>query len=462
MENNLKTFPDGFLWGAAASAPQTEGSALVDGKSLTTWDKWFEMNPEKFDKQVGPKDTSNVYCQYAEDVQLMEDMKLNSYRTSISWARLLPDGKTLNQKAVDFYRNYFRSMIEKGVEPIINLFHFDMPWWLMEKGGWETRESVEAFGYYAKVAFEQFGDLVHRWTTFNEPIVHVECGYLFEFHYPAVVDFKRAVQVGYHTLMAHVEAVEQFRKGQHTGEIGIILNLTPVYSKSDAPEDLKAKEAADALNVKSFLDPVVLGHFPAELIQLVKENDLLPASEAGDKERIARATVDFLGVNYYQPKRVQAVSHPTVPAKMPNDLYGEYDWPEKKINPYRGWEIYPEALYDIAMRLKNEYENIPWYVSENGMGVAEEERFMNDEGIIQDDYRIEFVHDHLTELHKAIEEGSNCFGYHMWTFADCWSWLNGYRNRYGFYRVDIENDFKRTPKKSSFWMKSVIQQNTID
>ncbi len=457
----MKKFPDGFLWGAAASAPQTEGAALIDGKSATTWDKWFEMNPEKFAGQIGPKDTSNVYENYLEDVQLMEDMNLNSYRTSISWARLLPDGKTLNQKAVDFYRNYFVSMIEKGVEPIVNLFHFDMPWWLMEKGGWESQESIEAYGYYAKVAFEQFGDLVHQWTTFNEPIVPAECGYLFEFHYPAIVDFKRAVQVGYNTLMAHVKAVEVFRENENKGKIGIVLNLTPVFSRSDSPEDHAAKEAADELNVKSFLDPVVLGRVSPKLIELLKENKLLPVTQEGDKERMAQARIDFLGVNYYQPKRVQAVENPTKPALMPSDLYADYDWPDKKINPYRGWEIYPEALYDIAMRIKDEYGNIPWYVSENGMGVAEEERFMNEEGMIQDDYRIEFVQDHLMELHKAIEQGSSCFGYHMWTFVDCWSWLNGYRNRYGFYRVDIEDGFKRIPKKSSFWMKEVIQKNAI-
>ena len=197
------------------------------------------------------------------------------------------------------------------------------------------------------------------------------------------------------------------------------------------------------------------------MIELLKENKLLPVTQEGDKERMAQARIDFLGVNYYQPKRVQAVENPTKPALMPSDLYADYDWPDKKINPYRGWEIYPEALYDIAMRIKDEYGNIPWYVSENGMGVAEEERFMNEEGMIQDDYRIEFVQDHLMELHKAIEQGSSCFGYHMWTFVDCWSWLNGYRNRYGFYRVDIEDGFKRIPKKSSFWMKEVIQKNAI-
>ncbi|EAC9481379.1 glycoside hydrolase family 1 protein, partial [Listeria monocytogenes] len=166
-------FPKNFLWGAVASAPQTEGAAAVDGKSPSTWDKWFELEPSRFYDGVGPSDTSNTYYQYREDVANMKAMNLNSYRTSIAWTRLLPDGKTLNQTAVQFYRAYFQEMLDQGIEPIINLFHFDMPWWLMEKGGWEARESVDHFAFYAKTAFEQFGDLVKKWATFNEPLVHI-------------------------------------------------------------------------------------------------------------------------------------------------------------------------------------------------------------------------------------------------------------------------------------------------
>ena len=452
-------FPDNFLWGAAASAPQTEGHSLENGKSATTWDKWFEMNPEKFNADQGPANTSNTYEMYREDVENMQKIGMNSYRTSISWARLLPDGKTLNPEAVAFYRAYFQDMLDHEIEPIINLFHFDMPWWLMEKGGWENRESVDDFAFYAKTAFEQFGDLVHRWTTFNEPMVHVECGYLYGFHYPAIVDMKKAVQVGYHTLMAHVKAVEAFRQSGVTGKIGIILNVLPAYSRSDSPEDLKAKQASDLLNTQSFLDPAVLGRIPVELIDLLKGNELLPEVELEDKDLIKANTVDFVGINYYQPRRVQAPTAPHKPAKMPEDLYEPYDWPDKKINPYRGWEIYPKALYDIAIMMRDQYKNIPWYVSENGMGVADEERFMNADGMIDDQYRIDFIKEHLEQLHKGIAAGSNCFGYHMWTFIDCWSWLNGYRNRYGFYRVDLDDNYKRTVKKSGLWFKELAQNN---
>ncbi|MBO0469414.1 glycoside hydrolase family 1 protein [Enterococcus sp. DIV0242_7C1] len=456
----MKKFPKHFLWGAATSAPQSEGHSSLNGKSPSTWDKWYELAPEKFQKDQGPEHTTNMYELYKEDVKRMKDIHMNSFRTSIAWTRLLPDGKTINQEAVEFYRSYFEELRVNGVKPIINLFHFDMPWWLMEKGGWEVRESVDAFAFYAKTCFDLFGDLVEYWTTFNEPMVHVECGYLYGYHYPAVNDFKKAVQVGYHTLMAHTMAVKMFRNGNYPGEIGIILNVSPCYPRSESVEDRQAAEIADLLNTKSFLDPAVLGTIPKKLIDCLAESQLLPVTAKTDLIEIEQNTVDFIGMNYYQPRRVKAPERVNHPTSSPEDFYAHYDWPNKKINPYRGWEIYPEALYDVAMMIKNEYKNIPWYVSENGMGVADEERFMDETGMIQDDYRIEFMEEHLEQLYKGIEAGSNCFGYHSWTFIDCWSWLNGYKNRYGFYQLDLETDQRRL-KKSGHWFKELIDHNGL-
>lgn len=458
----MKYFPEDFLWGAAASAPQTEGAALLHGKSASVWDKWFEMEPESFYDQVGPEHTSNTYYHYKEDVALMAKMNLNSYRTSISWTRLLPDGKTVNEEAVEFYRAYFQEMRINGVEPIVNLFHFDMPWWLMEQGGWENRRSTDYFAFYAKTCFELFGDIVTQWATFNEPMVHIECGYLGEFHLPRVHDFKRAIQVGYHTALAHAKAVKAFREVNiPEGKISIILNLSPVYAKSDDDRDIEAKKWADMLYIKSFLDITTKGYFPQEMVDMFHANELSP--EVGDEDAaiFKEHPVDFLGVNYYQPMRVQGVDKSSEGITDPSDLFSSYDWPDKKMNPHRGWEIYPEGLYDIAMRLQQDYGNIPWFVSENGMGVSKEERFMDDTGVIQDEYRIEFIEDHLTELHRAIEAGSTCFGYHLWTFVDCWSWLNAYKNRYGYYRVERDKDFARSPKASSYWMAEVIERNGL-
>lgn len=455
-------FSNDFFWGTATSAPQTEGAATVDGKSLSVWDKWFELEPDLFFNQVGPTNASNLYFQYKEEVSLMKQLGINSYRTSIAWTRLLPDGKTLNSKAVNFYRDYFQEMKNNGIEPMVNLFHFDMPWWLMEKGGWENRKSVDYFSFYAQTAFEQFGDLVNYWITFNEPLVHIECGYLGDAHYPKVNDFKRAIQVGYHTLLAHAMAVQKYKETQFNGQIGIVLNLSPVYAKSEAEQDQKAKQLADLIYIRSFLDVTVHGEFPEELVRLYKDNQLNPITQKEDNQLFKQNTVDFIGCNYYQPLRVQAPKKYSSLIKSPSDFFSAYDWPDKKINPYRGWEIYPKGLYDISMRLKNDYRNISWYVSENGMGVSEEERFFNEESIVQDSYRIEFIKDHLIMLHRAINEGSNCFGYHMWTFSDCWSWLNAFKNRYGFYRVDLENNYRRSIKESGLWFKELILKNGFE
>ncbi len=455
-------FPEGFLWGAAASAEQTEGKFENDGKAETVWEHWHKQNPELFWKQIGPEKTSESYLHVKSDIQRMKAISMNSYRTSISWARLLPDGKTINPAGLDFYNHMIDEMIAEGIEPIINLYHFDTPMLMQEKGGFENREVVDKYVYFAETCFQLFGDRVKKWVTFNEPIVSVECGYLYQYHYPCVVDMKRAVQVAYHLSLANALAIESYHRTQD-GEIGIVLNLSPFYSRSNDKEDVAAAEIADLLFNKSFLDPAIKGKYPEKLITFIKDKGLLPEYQKEDLQKIAEHTIDFLGVNYYQPRRVKKRDTP-IPASekiMPEHFFAHYDWPHKKMNQHRGWEIYPEGLYDISIEIKENYGNIPWYVSENGMGVSEEERFKDEKGEIQDDYRIEFLTDHLTMLHKGIEAGSNCFGYHMWCFVDCWSWLNSYKNRYGYYSVDLENDCKRTLKKSGRFMAEVMKINQL-
>lgn len=455
----MNKFPKNFLWGCATSAPQSEGHSTSSGKSESTWDKWYQLEPEKFYQGQGPEDTTLMYEYYKDDVQRMVDLGINSFRTSISWSRLMPDGHSINQEAVKFYRSYFTELLNADILPIVNLFHFDMPWWLMEEGGWESRQSVDYFQRYARTAFELFGDLVNHWTTFNEPMVHIEMGYLYGHHYPAIVNLKKAVQVGYHTLLAHAKAVEVFRTQKITdGKIGIILNVTPAYARSESAEDTQARELADLIKSDSFLVPCIEGTIPHKLITLLKANELMPNVETSDGKMIQDNTVDFIGLNYYQPMRVKAPNHAKVPAETFEDFFEPYDWPDKRINPHRGWEIYPEALYDIAMMMKERFPQMPWYLAENGMGVADEKRFKDAYGLIQDDYRIEFLQEHLGYLSKAIKEGSQCFGYHTWTFIDCWSWLNGYKNRYGFYELDLDTQERRM-KKSGEWYREFISQS---
>lgn len=457
-------FPNNFWWGAATSGPQSEGRFNKINKNI--FDYWFDKEPEKFHNGVGPNIASNFYNSYKDDIAMMKSIGLNSFRTSIQWTRLIKNFETceVDEDGVNFYNSVINECIKNNITPVMNLNHFDLPIELYEKySGWESKYVTDLFAKYAKKAFELFSDRVKYWATFNEPIVIIEGQYLYKHHYPQIVDGKKAVQVAYNLNLASAKAIREFKKlgcNKNGGKISIILNLTPSYPRSNSIEDLKASNIRDMFFNRMFLDPAVYGKFPEELVELLKKDGVIWDSTEEEDKIIAENTVDFLGVNYYQPSRVKAreSSFDEGSGWMPDKYFDFYDMPGKKINPHRGWEIYPKAIYDISNNIKENYKNIPWYVSENGMGVEGEEKFRNLNGIIEDDYRIEFIMEHLAYLHKGIEEGSNCFGYHLWTPIDCWSWNNSYKNRYGFISLNLENQVK-TIKKSGYWFKSVSDNN---
>ncbi|MBU7218112.1 glycoside hydrolase family 1 protein [Staphylococcus gallinarum] len=455
------SFPKHFWWGSAASATQTEGTQNIDDQ--TNWDYWYQQEPNRFFDQVGPGVTSNFYYTYKDDIQLMKATGHNSFRLSISWTRLInQETGDVNEAAVDFYNKVIDELISNDIEPFVNLYHFDMPLKQQEQGGFESKVVVKHYLDYAQTCFELFGDRVTKWFTFNEPIVPVEGGYFYNFHYPDVNDAKRGIQFAFHTILANAKVIELFKSRGYQGEIGIILNLTPSYPRSNNHADVRAAEIADLFFNRSFLDPVTKGEFPSGLIEILEQHDLLPEYEAKDLQVIKQNTIDLLGVNYYQPRRIKAkdnLPNPNAPFK-PEYYFDNYEMPGRKMNPYRGWEIYPKGIYDIMINLKQNYSNIKSFISENGMGVENEQRFLKD-GRIEDDYRIRFLQDHLYWLHRALDEGANCHGYHMWTFMDNWSWMNAYKNRYGFISVDLENQ-KRTIKKSGYWFKALAETNQFD
>lgn len=457
-------FPKNFWWGSATSGPQSEGAFNKPHKSV--FDYWYEIEPDVFFDRVGPEVTSNFYNSYKEDLAMLKEIGLNSFRTSIQWTRLIKDLETgeADEDGIRFYNDVINETIKNGMTPVINLHHFDLPVELYDKyGGWTSKYVVELFVKFAETAFKLFSDRVKYWTTFNEPMVVVEGQYLYEFHYPKLVDGKKAVQAMYNINLASAKAIKKFKElgcTEEDGKIGIVLNLTPAYPRSNSKEDLYASKVADTIFNYSFLDPAVKGEFPELLVELLKEDNILWDSTEEELQIIKDNTIDFLGVNYYQPRRVKAKESEIDDTKvwMPEKYFDYYDMPGKRMNPYRGWEIYPQAMYDIAINIRDNYNNIPWYISENGMGVEGEEKYIGEDGSIQDDYRIEFFEEHLQYLHKGIEEGSNCFGYHSWTPIDCWSWCNAYKNRYGYIAVDLATQ-KKTIKKSGAWIKEVSLNN---
>lgn len=452
------TFSKDFFWGAATSATQSEGNTKTDGKGENIWDYASHKYNYRFYDGVTTEKTSRFYEDYEADLDRLANLSFNSFRTSISWSRLIPEGiGKVNPDAVQFYHNVLDGLNRRGIKPFINLYHFDMPMKMQEIGGFENKKVIEAYCDYAKTCFDLFGDKVACWFTFNEPMIPAEAGYLHDRHYPYVVDFKRAAQVLHHIILAHCGAVKIFREGHYPGKIGIIMDVIPVYPRSQNPADLKAAEMADLFYTKSLNDAILKGKYPQKLKTILESYDQMPEVSKADLALIAQTKIDLLGINYYRPRRVKArESMPNTNGVFsPEWFYDNYEMPGRRMNTSRGIEIYPNGLYDIAKKIQNEYDNIDWFVSENGIGIEGEEAYIKN-GIVEDEYRIKFLEEHLIALHQAIEEGSNCLGYHMWTFVDCWSWQNAFKNRYGFYRMDL-NTGEKTIKQSGLWFGKVIK-----
>ncbi len=465
MKKVLK-FPDNFFWGSGTSAEQIEPNGHNDrrgGKTTTTWDQFFTEDKNRFFNQQYSQ--NNFYEEYQGDLKLAHDLNLNSLRISISWARLLPDGKKLNPEAVAFYNNVLNEMKKQNLTIFVELSHFDFPLFLQDIGGWTNKKILDYFDYYAKTAFTQFGDKVDYWFTFNEPIVPVECQYWYGLHYPAINDFKKGIIAMWNMIVAHHRVVKIFRELNLKSEIGIILNIAPAIPRSQHPKDLEAAHFSDLFQWIPFMDSIVQGVFPKDLIVELKSKKLWIEEHVlvAEKELIKTQTIDILGINYYMPARVKALDYIPDWDGVVTPLthwYNSFDMVGKRMNIYRGWEIYPKTIYDILTFIRKDYSNIKTYISENGMGVEGENRFKVN-GIIQDDYRINFYKEHLYWVHKALEEGSNLVGYHTWSYIDSWSWMNAYKNRYGFVELNLETK-KRIFKKSASFIQELANTNTLE
>ncbi len=460
-------FPPGFVWGSATAAIQVEGAAREDGKGPSNWDVFCREHPERIYDRGSPEVACDHYHRFREDVGLMKEMGHTGYRMSIAWTRIFPTGEgPLNTEGVRFYRELFAELLAQGIEPNVTLYHWDLPQALAERGGWENKSTIQAFEKYARTCFELFGDQVRLWSTLNEPGWTTLQSYVTGLHPPCKTDQRAAIQVAHNFLVAHARSVAAFRESGCPGLIGLVLNMSTVYPASQDSADADAARIADGILNRWFIDPALKGCYPDDIWQLYKSCGLLPEHTPEELELFGRHTIDFIGVNYYYPHFASADAqesayHLNTSGDKNEDckfsirgLFRFVKNPNGRFTDW-GWEIYPDGLYDLLMRAHEYRPGIPVYITENGIGQHES---LDQNGELNDDGRIEFVREHLKVAHRAWRDGVNLKGYYMWALMDNFSWVNGFKKRYGFLFVDRVT-LDRTIKASGRWYRQVSEAN---
>jgi beta-glucosidase len=435
-------FPSDFLWGSATSAYQVEGSPLADGAGPSIWHR-FCHTPNL----VRDGDTGDVACdhynRYLDDVALMRALGMNAYRFSISWSRVLPEGRgTVNRAGLDFYQRLVDALLANGIEPMATLYHWDLPAALDDRGGWLNPDVAGWFADYATLVFRALDDRVKLWATLNEPWVVTDGGYLHGTLAPGHRNRFEAPIASHHLMRAHAAAVSAYRaEGRH--RIGIVVNLEPKYPASREPADIAATARADAYMNRQYLDPVVLGRYPDELTEVFGE--AWPQWPREDSAAISRP-IDFIGVNYYTRNvtRFDASAWPlrAAPVRQQHATHTE-----------TGWEVYPQGLTDVLLWVKQRYGNPRIYVTENGAAFHDPPCAQGER--VVDPLRVDYMRAHVRAVHAAREAGVDVQGYFAWSLLDNFEWSHGYSKRFGIVHVDFETQ-KRTPKDSARLYSTII------
>ena len=450
MAQSHKVFPAGFMWGVATSAFQIEGSLDADGRGESIWDRFETESGDRGDVAC------DHYRRWREDVELLTELGVDAYRFSLAWPRLFPDGRRRERRGFDHYSRLVDALLERGIQPVVTLYHWDLPRALEDEGGWRARDTTERFAEYAAAAFDAYGDRVRWWLTVNEPWIVGLLGYLHGLHAPGYRgDVLGEVTVFHHLLLAHGRAVREFRRaGVRDGRIGLAPNLSPHYPASDAPADAEAARASDGYVNRWFLDAIYRGAYPHDMRSRYEEIvGPLDFVRDGDMATIAEPT-DYLGVNFYSSRVVQAAP-------------GDHPWPWRVIVPEHvettggftagvasteaGTPIVPWALTDLLVRVRADYGDPPILITENGAVFAEP---------VHDEARVRFIRDHLAALHDAIERGVRVVGYCHWSLLDNMEWALGYGQRFGLVHVDYETQ-ARTVKDSGRYYARVARANAL-
>lgn len=464
------TFPSNFVWGVAASAYQIEGAWNEDGKGPSIWDT-FSHTPGKITNGETGDVSIDHYHRYKEDVALMAELGIQTYRFSVAWPRVLPEGTgKVNAKGLAFYDRLVDELLKRNIEPYCCLYHYDLPQALENKGGWPERQTTFYFAEYARILAARLGDRVTRWITHNEPFAHAIGGYFYGQSAPGIQDPIAAIRAAHHLLLSHGLAAEAIRAAAaRPANIGIVLDMHPVHPATDSEADRLAATRLDILHNRAVLDPLLRGCLPDELHSLfapVYETLVQP----GDLQKIA--ALDLLGVNYYSRFVVRHNADvPIIQLELINPEGGEYSMM---------WEIYPQGLYELLTRIWRDYFGGPnppippslagkggaggigqlpeIMVTENGVPVPDGIDF---DGRVRDERRIRYLQNHIAQVHRAIQDGVPVKGYFVWSLMDNFEWALGYGPRFGLVYVDYKT-LKRTVKDSGRWYARVIGANGFE
>jgi beta-glucosidase len=437
-------FASDFLWGCATSSYQIEGAGSEDGRVESIWDR-FAATPGKIRDGSNGAVACDHYHRWPEDFDIGRDMGLNAYRFSIAWPRIFGEvGGKPNQKGLDFYSRLVDGMLERGLQPWATLYHWDLPQFLQDRGGWNERATVDAYLAFVDAITRRLGDRVQNWITHNEPWCTAIIGNFEGWHAPGLTDFKTALQVVHHVLLSHGKAVPLIRENVKDAKVGIALSLHPVRAASESLEDRAAMERHDGLRYRWFLDPLYGRGYPKATIEQVGE--AAPIVLPGDMEAIAVKT-DFLGVNYYFPETIaNETGHAPLDAKVlpPQDVEATA----------MGWEVNPQGLAELLVRIEQDYHPGPIYITENGSCYEDS---VGADGEIDDVKRRHYLMRHLATLKSAIADGVPVKGYFAWSLLDNFEWAEGYLRRFGLTHIDYTTQERRL-KSSGKWYRSFLRQ----
>lgn len=447
MKNYL--FPEGFTWGVATASYQIEGGAYEGGKGESIWDR-FTHTPGRTPHNATGDIACDHYHRWREDVALMKELGLTSYRFSIAWPRIFPQGYgEVNEEGIAFYSALVDELLAQGIEPCVTLYHWDLPQALQDEGGWTNPKTGEHYAAYCRLMFDRLGDRVRRWITLNEPWVVAFGGYFYGDFAPGVRDFSVALQAVHTQLCGHGLAVRIFREMGLPGEIGITLNLCPREGATSAPMDMAAAARNDGFGNRWFLDPLFRGGYPADMREYYLQKGLvLPKEQPGDRVLMAEP-VDFLGINYYNIEFTRQ-DDSVWPLAFSLET-GPHD-----VTNY-GWPIVAHGLRDLLVRLHREYGVAKIFVTENGASFLDVE---NIKGEVLDDCRIDYIERHLMACHEAIGQGVNLAGYYVWTLLDDFEWNTAYTQKFGLVYLR-HGSLDRIIKKSGHWYAGIIRNNGI-